>query len=305
MHSQAGCAALLRIGHSCPPWSTLRPTVSAKQVGEQADSTVASAATDWRGLAESLAGLSSVLKAKNRLLSSKRIGLVSLGANVGRARPDGVLYMEKIHMKTVILPFFAIALTVAMAAPSTAQTQTAPKPQTSPTAAPSQPAVFQPAAPRSQPAVTFPLDAKYAIVDAQAVASTSVVGKEASKKLNDLQSKNAANLQDMNKQLQALTSKRETGAGVMSEAARALLDKDIDKLQRDIQYASSSAQAELQDLNNELMADFTKKVEAVVQEIAKEKGLYLVLSADSGVAYVAPVINISDEVIKRLNARKN
>jgi Skp family chaperone for outer membrane proteins len=209
------------------------------------------------------------------------------------------------QMKAVTLPIFVIALTVAIAAPSTAQTPTPPKPQTPPATAPSQPPVFQPTAPKPQPAVTFPLDAKYAIVDAQAVASASVIGKDASKRLNDLQSKKAADLQDKNKQLQALQTKRDTGGPVLNDAARALLDKEIDKLQRDIQYTSSSAQAELQDLNNELMAEFTKNVEAAVQEIAKERGLYAVFTADSGVAYVAPEIDISGEVIKRLDAKKN
>jgi Skp family chaperone for outer membrane proteins len=208
------------------------------------------------------------------------------------------------QMKALTLPILAIALTVAIAAPSTAQTQTPPKPQAPRATTPSQPPVFQPAT-RPQTPVTFPLDAKYAVVDTQAVASTSVIGKEASKKLNDLQSKKAADLQDMNKQLQALQARRDTGGSVLNDAARAQLDKEIDKLQRDIQYVTSSAQADLQNLNNELMAEFTRKVEAAVQEIAKEKGLYIVFTADSGVAYVAPEVDISDEVIKRLDAKKN
>lgn len=208
-------------------------------------------------------------------------------------------------MKTATLPVLAMALTVTVAAPSSAQTQTAATPQAPPATAPSQPVTFQPTTPKTQTPPAFPVDAKYAVVDAQAIASTSAIGKEASKKLTDLQSKNAANIQDQNKQLQALQTKRDAGGTVLNDAARARLDKDIEKLQRDIQYATSSAQAELQDLNNELMADFSKKVEAAVQEVAKEKGLYIVFTADSGVAYIAPAINISDEVIKRLDAKKN
>ena len=207
-------------------------------------------------------------------------------------------------MKLVPISTLTVAAAVMLASPMSAQAQTLPKPQAPPATAPSQPPVFQPAAPKPQTPVTFPLDAKYAVVDAQAVASSSVVGKEASKRLQDLQSKKAAEIQDMNKQLQALQTKRETGGPVLNDPARAQLDKEIDKLQRDIQYASSSAQADLQSLNNELMSAFTKKVEAAVQEIAKEKGLYIVFTADAGVAYIAPEINISDEVIKRLDAKK-
>ena len=43
----------------------------------------------------------------------------------------------------------------------------------------------------------------------------------------------------------------------------------------------------------------------IIEEVAKEKGLYLVFTiADSGFAYVYPGLNISDEVIKRLDAKK-
>jgi outer membrane protein len=204
-------------------------------------------------------------------------------------------------MKLTIL---AAALTVALAAPSLAQTppQTPPKPQTPPATAPQTPAPAQPMTPKPQPPAPFPQDSKVAFIDLQQIASTSATGKEASKKLNDLQSKKLSELQDKNKQLQALTTKRDSGTGVLNDAARAQLDKDIDKLQRDIQFAQSNAQAEVTDLNNELQGDFQKKLVPIIDEIAKEKGLYVVFTTDSGVAYMHPGLNISDEVVKRLDS---
>jgi len=215
-------------------------------------------------------------------------------------------------MRVVKLSIVALALTVALAGPGFAQTQTQPpKPQTPPTV-PAQPPAGQPAAPKPAtptpaaptPPVPFPQDAKYAVVDVQAIAQNSLAGKDASKKLTDLQSKKQTEIQDKNKQLQALQTKRDQGGPVLNEQARAQLDKDIDKMQRDIQYAQSNSQAELTDLNNELQADFTKRVGPIIEEIAKEKGLYLVFTADSGFAYVHPGLNITDEVIKRLDAKK-
>jgi outer membrane protein len=214
-------------------------------------------------------------------------------------------------MRVVKLSIVAAVLTVALAAPSFAQppqTQTPPKPQTPPATTPAQPpAAAQPAAPKPpQPPVPFPQDAKYGVVDVQYIAQNSTAGKDASKKLGDLQAKKLGEVQDKNKQLQALTTKRDQGApGVLSEAARAQLDKDIDKLQRDIQFAQSNAQAELQDLNNELQGEFQKRLVPVIEEIAKEKGLYLVFTTDSGFAYIHPGLNLSDEVVKRLDVKKN
>jgi outer membrane protein len=218
-------------------------------------------------------------------------------------------------MRVVKLILVALALTVALAGPGYAQATPPPKPttpiQTAPKPAPQAPTTPPATAPAAQapatlqPPAPFPQDAKYAVVDVQAIAQNSVAGKDASKKLNDLQAKKAADLQDKSKQLQALQTKRDTGGAVLSDTARAQLDKDIDKLQRDIQYAQSSAQAEMQDLNNELQGEFQKKLVPVIEEIAKEKGLYLVFTADSGFAYIHPGLNISDEVIKRLDAKKN
>jgi Skp family chaperone for outer membrane proteins len=206
------------------------------------------------------------------------------------------------------LSIVAAALTLALAVPSFAQTppQTQPpKPQT-PTTQPPATTPTQPAAPKPpQPPVPFPQDAKYGVVDVQYIAQNSTAGKEASKKLNDLQTKKLGEVQNQNK-LQALTTKRDqSSSAVLNEAARAQLDKDIDKLQRDIQFAQSNAQAELQELNNELQSDFQKKLVPIIEEIAKEKGLYLVFTTDSGFAYIHPGLNLSDEVVKRLDAKKN
>jgi Skp family chaperone for outer membrane proteins len=208
----------------------------------------------------------------------------------------------------VKLSIVAVALTVALAAPSFAQTPPAgaqpPKPQTPPATAPAQPPAAQPAAPKPQPPVPFPQDSKFGFVDVQQVASGSVTGKAASAKLEDLGKKKQTEIADKSKQLTALQTKQQS-AGVLNEAARAALDKDIDKLQREIQFAQQNAQAEYNDLQNELMGDFQKKLIPIIEELAKEKGLYMIFTGESGFAYVHPGLNLSDEVIKRLDAKKN
>src|SRR5262245_4307182 len=208
-------------------------------------------------------------------------------------------------MRVVKLLIAAGALMLALSAPVFAQaappTQPPPKPQTPPA---TPPAAAQPAAPKPEPPVPFPQDAKYAFIDVQQIASSSAAGKAASQKLNDLQQKKAAEVGDKNKQLQALTTKRDTGAAVMSEAARGQLEKEIDRLQRDIQFAGQNAQAEINDMQNELQTEFQKKLIPIIEELAKEKGLYMIFTAESGFAYVYPGLNLSPEVIKRLDAKK-
>jgi outer membrane protein len=204
----------------------------------------------------------------------------------------------------VKLSILAGALALALSAPVYAQAGAA-KPQTPPATPPAAPpAAAPPAAKPPSPPVPFPQDAKYAFVDVQMIASTSAAGKVATARLQQLTEAKQKEISDKNKQLQALTTKRDTSVGVMNESARAQLDKDIDKLQRDIQFANQNAQAEVNDLQNELQGDFQKKLIPIIEELAKEKGLYMIFTAESGFAYVNPGLNLSEEVIKRLDAKK-
>jgi Skp family chaperone for outer membrane proteins len=202
------------------------------------------------------------------------------------------------------MSFLAVALTVALSAPAFAQTAPpagAPKPQTPPA---TPPAATQPA-PKPAPPVPFPEGAKIAFVDINTIAGTSAAGKEATKRLAALNDKKLAEINEKNKQLQASQTKLNTGGAVLSDTARAQLEKEIDRMQRDIQFTQQNAQAEMQELQNDLQAEFQKRLIPVIDEVAKEKGLHAVFSvADSGAAYVHPGLNISEEVVKRLDAKK-
>ena len=61
----------------------------------------------------------------------------------------------------------------------------------------------------------------------------------------------------------------------------------------------------MRDLSTELQNDFQKKLMPVIEEVAKEKGLHAVFSiSDSGAAYVHLGLNISEEIVKRLDIKK-
>jgi len=177
------------------------------------------------------------------------------------------------------------------------------KPPAQPPATP--PAATQPAPKPAAPPVPFPQDAKIAFVDINAIAANSTSGKEASKRLEALQTKKSAEIQEKNKQLQATQTKLTTGGTVLNDAARGQLEKEVARMQRDIQTLQQDAQAEFDELRNDLMGEFQKRLLPVIEEVAKEKGLHAVFSiADSGAAYVHPGLNITDEVVKKLDAKK-
>jgi outer membrane protein len=202
---------------------------------------------------------------------------------------------------------FGAALTVlAMAAAVEAQTPTAPAAPATQKPAPAQPAPAQPAqAPATPPPAPrpFPEGAKIAYVVLQRIANESAEGKTASTRIQALQTKKAAELNEKNKQLQGLQAKLEKEGSVMSATAQGDIQKQVERLQVDIQRFTQDAQAEIQELQNQLQQQFQVRIEPVLAQVGQEKGLHLIFNGpDSGLVWADPGLDISADVIKKLDA---
>jgi outer membrane protein len=181
---------------------------------------------------------------------------------------------------------------------------TTPAPGTQkPPATPGAPAAQTPPAPAAVPPKPFPEGAKIAYVNVQAIASNSVEGKAATAKLDEMRKKKAGELGEKNKQLQTAQTKLQQGGSVLNESARAQLDKEIEKLNRDIQFFQQDANTELQELQNQLQADFQEKLNPVLEQVATEKGLHMLIDiANSGAVWANSGLDLSAEVIRRFDA---
>jgi len=218
-------------------------------------------------------------------------------------------------LKTMMTAMAMVALTTGSAwaqAPTTAKpappaTGTpAPPPSTQKPAEPAAPAPGQSTPPSAAAAPRpFPEGAKVAYIDLQYIASNSVEGKAATGKIQEYAKKKTAELEGKQKALEALRSKLLQGGTVLSDSARGQMEKDIEKGARELQYAQQEAQSEQTSLTQELQNEFQTRLNPVIDQVAQEKGLHLVLSiADSGAVWVNTGLNISLEVMKRLDAAK-
>jgi Skp family chaperone for outer membrane proteins len=178
-----------------------------------------------------------------------------------------------------------------------------PKPTPPPAGQPptTPPAAAQPAQP-AQPPRPFPEGAKIAFVNVQAVASLSVEGKSASSKLDAFRKKTNDSLLAKQTSLKALQDKLTSGGSVMSEPARGQLEKDIEKGQRDLQFAQQDAQSELTELTNQLQGEFQEKLFPIIEQVRAEKGLLLIFSSDAGILAADTGLDLSAEVVKRFDA---
>jgi outer membrane protein len=220
----------------------------------------------------------------------------------------------RLSMKMFAIAALALALTAGPALAQTPGTAKPALPQTPGTAKPA-PETQKPAPPATQkpaepaPAAQapaprpFPEGAKIAYIDLQFIASNSTEGKAATAKIQEFAKKKTAELEGKQKALEAARNKLLQGGTVLSDAARGQMEKDIDKMARELQFAQQEAQSEQQALTADLQNDFQTRLNPIIDLVANEKGLHYVLSiADSGVVWVNTGLNISAEVMKRLDA---
>ncbi len=150
---------------------------------------------------------------------------------------------------------------------------------------------------------TLPEGAVLAWVNVPRIAAESVSGQELASQVQALNEEKLTELNTMNEELQASQQTLQQGGTVMSETARAQLEREIGRMQVDIQRATEDAQIEVQTLQEQLQVSFQDDLIPVIAEVSAEKGLHLVLSvSDSGVVWSAPGLDITDDVITRFDA---
>jgi Skp family chaperone for outer membrane proteins len=200
-------------------------------------------------------------------------------------------------------------LTIALSAvPAFAQT---PPPATPPAQNPpaTPPAQNPPAAPAAaaKPApAPFPEGARVAYIFMQGIFNGSVDGKAAAARLQEWEKKKTAEIQAKSKEAEALQAKINQGGSVLNDQARAQAQRDLQRLQREITAMQEDARAEGDQLRQQLLNDFSQKVNPIIAAVAKERGLHMVFSVSdqANVAWADPGLDLTQEIIKRVDATK-
>ena len=210
---------------------------------------------------------------------------------------------------SAIAASLALSMMAMSAAPVFAQPAPAPARPAQPTpAAPAQAPPAQPPAapaptPAAQPPAPFPAGAKIAYFNPQAVFQNSADGKAAVSRVNALIQKKQNENAEKAKLLQGNQQKLQTSGSVMNEAARTQLEKEIERQTKDAERFQQDAQAEINELQQEVQNEFVKKLSPILEQLANEKGLHILFNAvESGIAWAAPGLDLTADVVKKLDA---
>jgi len=193
----------------------------------------------------------------------------------------------------------ATLVVVLSAAPAFAQAAG----QARPTAPAPAPPAAAPPAPAPAPPPPFPAGAKIAFVNLQQVANLSGEGKISTAKVQALMQKKQAEAQAKSKTLADAQAKLQSSGAILSDAARAQLEKDIERMNIEGQRFQQDAQAEINELSQQLQNEFQQKLFPVLEAVSKEKGIQVLLSAaDAGVVWAEAGLDLTLDTVRKLDS---
>jgi Skp family chaperone for outer membrane proteins len=197
--------------------------------------------------------------------------------------------MEMMSMRYSALVVLLGAAVGAAETSMPAQTQTAP---------PQAPAA--PVTPRA--ARPFPEGFKVAVINPDRIVAESALGKASTARMTAFRAQRVAELNTKSQELESGRQKLAMGS-LLSDDARATVQKRIDRLQVELQRTQQDAEAAIQELQQQLNVEFDRSLTPVVEQVALERGIYLLLRVDTGtLAWADPALDLTSDIVKRLDA---
>ena len=137
------------------------------------------------------------------------------------------------------------------------------------------------------------------------VARTSKIGKTEIAKIEDASRKKAAEIEikaaELQRQQAAL---QKTGVG-LSQRALEDLQRAFEKSRIELERFQQDARNEITAMQTQFDVEFRAKLAPVIDEVSKEKGLHFVFGLEeAAIVWWSPAVDISDEVVKRLDGGK-
>ena len=154
---------------------------------------------------------------------------------------------------------------------------------------------------------SLPADAQMApkigVFDPQRITQETAEGARIQARLNALQEKKRGEVQKSQDDLKKLQDQFAAGAVSMTEDKRKDLLMQIERKQLELEGMQKSASRELQIEAEQAQQQWQRAVLAAVAAYGKDKG-YTVLLPTEVAAYFSPSIDVTDDLIKAIDAAK-
>ena len=144
--------------------------------------------------------------------------------------------------------------------------------------------------------------AKIGVIDIQRIMSTSEQGKAAKAQIKEQSDKMTTALKEKGAEIEELKKQLERESMVMSKEKREEKEREFRIKLNDLKTLEKRYRGQLQAIEKKLAGEMRKAVFELVTEIGKKEG-YLLIINNFDVMYSPGSIDITDQVIKQLNAK--
>jgi outer membrane protein len=153
-------------------------------------------------------------------------------------------------------------------------------------------------------AVPARAEVKIGVVDMQRALNECNAGKKAKDEVRRKFEKAQNELKTQRENLDRMRENYDKKALVLKEDERRNLEKDLEARSLEFKRKYEDYQRDLKRTDAELTSGIVEQLYGIVGAYAKERGFTVMLETSSGaLVYADPAIDVTDEVIKRHNAR--
>lgn len=146
-------------------------------------------------------------------------------------------------------------------------------------------------------------DTKIGYVDLQRVLAETEEGKKAKSSLESVFKQKQAEIDKRLTELKKAQEDFEKQKALLKPDARDQKGREIDTAMRELQTVYVKHQEDLSKREAEAMKDIFKKTEKIIQKVASEEGISLVLEkTQSSILWAQPALDITNELVRRYNA---
>jgi outer membrane protein len=142
-------------------------------------------------------------------------------------------------------------------------------------------------------------------VNIQEVLLGSSSGQAVKKVLEEKVAEFQNEFQKEQEHVETLRVEIEKKSSVWSQQVREEKEREYQKSVRELQLKSEDAQFEMQQLEKQVMEPVLKEFQKVIADLGKEKGYAMILDSRAGLLYVDKALDISEAIMKELDARQN
>jgi outer membrane protein len=146
-------------------------------------------------------------------------------------------------------------------------------------------------------------NAKIGTVNFQKIFENSTTGKAVKAEINAQGQRMEKDLKAKGDEIKALEKRLGDDAGVMSKEAREEQRWEYERKIDEVKALKKKYDRQIQDLQMQRVNGVRQEVLQLIQEYGKKEG-YLLIVEDVNVVYAPSNVDLTDEIIKRYNAKK-